>query len=50
VAGAEDRAVVRHLGFDPVDTVEEAVSLAKDAHGPDPSIAMVRYPPAVSRQ
>jgi hypothetical protein len=50
VAGAEDPAVPRHVGFEPARDVEEALSMARETHGPDPSVAVVRYPPAVSRQ
>jgi hypothetical protein len=49
VAGAEDPDVVRHAGFEPAATVEDALALAADEHGPEPSVAFVRYPPAVSR-
>jgi hypothetical protein len=49
VAGAEDPDVVRHAGFEPVSTVEDALAEAAAAHGPNPSVAMVRYPPAVNR-
>jgi hypothetical protein len=49
VAGAEDPAVVRHAGFEAAATVEDALAMAADAHGPNPSVALVRYPPAVSR-
>ncbi|HEX9376031.1 MAG TPA: lactate racemase domain-containing protein [Actinomycetota bacterium] len=50
VAGAESPDVVRHVGFEPAATVEEALGIAADVHGPNPSVAFVRYPPAVSRQ
>jgi hypothetical protein len=50
VAGAEDPAAVRHVGFEPVATVADALALAAGVHGPHPSLAVVRYPPAVSRQ
>lgn len=49
VAGAEDPAVVRHVGFEPAATVEDALAMAGEFHGPNPSVALVRYPPAVSR-
>jgi lactate racemase len=49
VAGAEEPAVVRHAGFEPADSVEDALAMAAEEHGPDPSVAVVRYPPAVSR-
>jgi hypothetical protein len=45
VAGADDPGVVRHAGFEPVKTVEDAIAL----HASDARIALVPYPPAVSR-
>jgi hypothetical protein len=50
VAGAEDPGVVRHVGFEPAATVEDALSLAREHHGSSPTVAFVPYPPAVSRQ
>jgi lactate racemase-like protein len=50
VAGADDPSVVRHLGFEPAETVERALAMAAEIHGPNPSVAVVRYPPASSRQ
>ena len=50
VAGAESPDVVRHLGFEPAATVEDALHMAGDVHGPDPSVALVPYPPAMSRR
>lgn len=44
VAGADDPAVPKHLGFIPTSTVEEAISEAERIHGPDASIACVRNP------
>ena len=38
VAGAEDPAVPRHVGFIPTATVEEAIAHAERIHGPDCSI------------
>ena len=49
VAGAEDPEVVRHAGFEPAATVEDALGMARDTHGTAPSVAVVRYPPAVNR-
>jgi hypothetical protein len=49
VAGAEDPGVVRHAGFEPAASVEEALAMAAGDHGPGQSVALVRYPPAVSR-
>jgi hypothetical protein len=50
VAGAEDPSLPRHVGFEPFDTVEDAVAEAQQIHGSDASIAAVRYPPATSRR
>ena len=44
VAGAEDPAVARHLGFIPTKTVEEAITEAEKIHGADCTIACVRTP------
>jgi hypothetical protein len=38
VAGAEDPAVPRHVGFIPTATVEEAIAEAERIHGSDCSI------------
>jgi len=50
VAGADDPGVVRHVGFEPVATIEEGLAAAEAIHGPSPSVALVPYPPAVSRR
>ncbi len=50
VAGAENPDLVRHVGFEPAATVEEALGKAGDLHGPNPTVAVVRYPPAASRR
>lgn len=45
VAGAQDPAVPRHLGFIPTATVEEAIAQARRFHGPDASIVCIaRFP------
>jgi hypothetical protein len=49
VAGAEDPGVVRHAGFEPAASVEEALRLAGAEHGRDMRVGLVRYPPAASR-
>jgi predicted esterase len=41
VAGAEDRAVPRHLGFDAEPTVEDAVTAAERTHGAGCSVVCV---------
>lgn len=43
VVGPESPEVVRHLGFEPVGTVEEALGLAADLHGADYSIGYVEH-------
>lgn len=50
VAGAEHPQMVRPVGFDPAASVEEALAMAAEIHGPKPRIAVVRYPPAVNRR
>jgi lactate racemase len=49
VAGIEDPAIARHVGFEPAASVEEALAIAEDVHGPNPSVAVVPYPPAINR-
>jgi hypothetical protein len=49
VAGAEDPGVVRHVGFEPAATVEDALAMAAETHGRRQRVGLVRYPPAVSR-
>jgi lactate racemase len=44
VAGAEDPAIPRHIGFIPTATVEEAISEAEKVHGSDATIVCVRNP------
>jgi hypothetical protein len=50
VAGAESPSLIRHLGFEPTATIEEAIEKAQDIHGRDASIAFVRYPILTYRQ
>jgi hypothetical protein len=50
VAGAEDPAVVRHARFVPAATVEDALAMAREEHGPGMRVGLVRYPPAVNRR
>ena len=50
VAGAESPSLIRHLGFEPTRTVEEAIENAKEVHGRDASILFVRYPTLAYRQ
>ncbi|HEY7283405.1 MAG TPA: lactate racemase domain-containing protein [Actinomycetota bacterium] len=49
VAGAEDPGVVRHVGFEPADSVEDALAMAGEVHGSEQRVGWVRYPPALSR-
>jgi nickel-dependent lactate racemase len=49
VAGAQNESVVRHVGFEPAPTVEQALEMASAIHGPNPSVAVVPYPAAVNR-
>jgi hypothetical protein len=41
VAGADDAAVPQRLGFESAATVEDAIRMAEQAHGPDCAIACV---------
>jgi hypothetical protein len=50
VAGAEDRSLVAHAGFEWAATVEDALAAAHEIHGMDAEIAFVPYPPAFNRQ
>jgi hypothetical protein len=50
VAGAENPAVVEHLGFEPAASVEAAVAAAQAVHGKDAAIALVDYPLLANRQ
>ena len=50
VAGAEHPALVRHAGFEPAASVEEALGAATEIHGADAQIAFVPYPQAFNRQ
>lgn len=50
VAGAQDPGVIRHAGFEPAASVEQALAMAGDEHGGSMRIGLVRYPPAVSRR
>jgi len=50
VAGAEDPAIIRHLGFEPTASVEEAIGETKAMHGKDAKVVFVRYPMLMCRQ
>jgi hypothetical protein len=49
VAGAEDPRVVGHVGFESAESIEAALALSADTHGPNPAVALVRYPQAINR-
>jgi hypothetical protein len=49
VPGIVEPRVAAHVGFEPVANVEAAMSIIRDEHGPNPSIAVVAYPAAVNR-
>ncbi|MGH2725226.1 MAG: lactate racemase domain-containing protein [Actinomycetota bacterium] len=49
VAGAEDPGVVRHAGFEPAASVDDALAAAREHHGESMRVAVVPYPPAASR-
>ena len=44
VAGAENPSLVSHVGFEPAQTVEMAIDMARERHGKDASVAFVKYP------
>ncbi|MCC6750563.1 MAG: DUF2088 domain-containing protein [Deltaproteobacteria bacterium] len=50
VAHAERPELVRHLGFVPTATLADALAQAREHHGPDARVALVRYPMAFNRQ
>jgi lactate racemase len=49
VAGADDPGVVRHAGFEPAASVEDALDSARREHGGGMTVALVRNPPATNR-
>ncbi len=50
VAGAKERSLISHIGFEPQDTVESAIAQAEKIHGKDASIVFIRNPLVRSRQ
>ena len=50
VAGPESPTIPAHCGFDSASTVEQAIAMAQEEHGPDASIALIENPPAFNRQ
>lgn len=49
VVGAEDPAVPHHVGFEATDSVERALDMAADEHGPSPRVVAVDNPMAFNR-
>ncbi|MFW6125377.1 MAG: lactate racemase domain-containing protein [Pirellulales bacterium] len=49
VAGGQDAEVVRHVGFEPTATVEEALARAAELHGKDCRVAYVEQPAAPTK-
>jgi len=45
-----DRAAVRRLGFKPASTMADALEMASDVVGPDPSVTHVHAPPLLMAQ
>ncbi|MGM0559029.1 MAG: lactate racemase domain-containing protein [Myxococcota bacterium] len=45
VVGAENEHVPERLGWERADTIDEALDMARETHGPDPSISMMHHPP-----
>ncbi|HVL89792.1 MAG TPA: lactate racemase domain-containing protein [Actinomycetota bacterium] len=50
VAGIENPALARHVGYEPFATVEDAIGAALEIHGADADIGLVPYPMAINRQ
>jgi hypothetical protein len=50
VAGAENPSLVSHVGFEPAQTVEMAIDMARERHGKDASVAFVKYPLLACRE
>jgi len=48
-SGPRDPRVPAHLGFETASTVEQSLDMARETHGADQRVALVRYPPAASR-
>ena len=44
VAGAKHPEMIKHLGFEPAASVENAISKARQKHGQDASMVYVKYP------
>jgi len=50
VAGAENPSLVSHVGFEPAQTVEMAIDMARERKGKDASVAFVKYPVLACRE
>jgi hypothetical protein len=50
VAGAVDESIPAHCGFGSAPTVEAALDRARATQGPNATVALVDYPPAINRQ
>ncbi len=46
VAGAASADLIRHIGFEPAQSVERAISMAEESHGKGCSIACVQHLPS----
>lgn len=44
VAGIEDPEVARHIGYEPAESVEAALAMARERHGADAAIAYIEQP------
>jgi hypothetical protein len=47
VVGAENDHVPERLGWDTADSVQQALEMAEDDHGPKPDVSMLHHPPFV---
>lgn len=49
VAGVENPATAHHLGFEASGSIEEALDMAREEHGPEMSAAYARHPAAPTK-
>ena len=49
VAGAENKVMIKRLGFEPFDDVETAIEAAQEIHGAGASVGFTRYPALPNR-
>ena len=47
VVGAENDHVPERLGWETADSVQQALEMAEDDHGPEPDVSMLHHPPFV---